>query len=315
MPRYWIIAPNRAEPASDFENVWQFDLANNLISIGWAELGDVSKMSKQELAETVASTYPEASPPTKGLVTNMVWAFYHEIGSGDLVIARRGRKSLAAVGKVVQAAVYSPGKNPYTTHPNFLGVSWQGSPRDQGFPRIVFPMFTLHEVHGDQFDKFVKGEDDGVKNDVEILKSLVDTQKIEDPNAFVLERYLEDFIVSNFDAIFKGNLVIYKDTGGNEGQQYNTEVGSIDILAIEPKTKSFVIIELKKGRPSDQVVGQTLRYMGWVKKNLCNDGQAVKGLVICRDPDPKLSYALEMTNDIRVLYYAVSFKLTEASKQ
>jgi len=51
--------------------------------------------------------------------------------------------------------------------------------------------------------------------------------------------------------------------------------------------------------------------MGWVKKNLCTDGQAVRGLVICRDPDPKLSYALEMTKDIAVQYYSVFFKLRE----
>jgi hypothetical protein len=52
--------------------------------------------------------------------------------------------------------------------------------------------------------------------------------------------------------------------------------------------------------------------MGWVKKNLCTHGQSVKGLVICRDYDPKLTYALEMTNNIDVRYYSVSFKLTEA---
>ena len=51
--------------------------------------------------------------------------------------------------------------------------------------------------------------------------------------------------------------------------------------------------------------------MGWVKKNLCKDGQAVKGLVICREPDPKLYYALEMTTNIDVRYYSVSFKLRE----
>jgi hypothetical protein len=35
----------------------------------------------------------------------------------------------------------------------------------------------------------------------------------------------------------------------------------------------------------------------------------VKGLVICHDPDPKLSYALEMTDNIDVRYYNVSFDL------
>ena len=90
-----------------------------------------------------------------------------------------------------------------------------------------------------------------------------------------------------------------------------SDVGSIDILAVEPTSKSFVVIELKKGRPSDAVIGQILRYMGWVKQNLCTGGQGVRGLIICRDPDPKLSYALEMTNNINVRYYSVSFKLKE----
>jgi Endonuclease NucS C-terminal domain len=307
MRRHWIIAPVQSEPRSLFDKVWQFDLANSLISIGWAELGDVSKMSRQELAEAVASTYPEKPPGAKGLVTNMIWAFYHEIASEDVVIARRGLKILAAVGKVTQPAVYSPGKNPYIGHPNFLGVSWQESPHDRVFPKIVFPMYTLHEARVDEFDTLVS---DVVDRDV--ANDAIESQTIEDPNAFVLEKYLEDFIVSNFHTIFKDEMTIYDGSEGNGGQQYKTDVGQIDILAVERKSNSFVIIELKKGRPSDQVIGQILRYMGWVKRNLCHDGQAVKGLVICRDPDPKLSYALEMTNDIRVLYYTVSFKLAEA---
>jgi restriction system protein len=109
--------------------------------------------------------------------------------------------------------------------------------------------------------------------------------------------------------IFKGKLRIYEDPDGSDGQQYATDVGIIDILAVEPEVPSFVVIELKKGRPSDQVVGQILRYRGWVKSKLCKDGQAVKGLVICRDPDPKLSYALDMTSNIDIRYYNVSFKL------
>jgi restriction system protein len=137
-------------------------------------------------------------------------------------------------------------------------------------------------------------------------------ETVENQNEFVLEKYLEEFIVSNFKAIFKGKLKIYEDAEGIDGQQYSTEIGPIDILAMEQASNSFIVIELKKGRPSDQVVGQILRYMGWVKQNLCTDGQAVKGLVICRDPDPKLSYALTMVNNIDVQYYSVSFTLRNA---
>jgi restriction system protein len=123
---------------------------------------------------------------------------------------------------------------------------------------------------------------------------------------------LEDFIVSNFETIFKGELRIYEDAEGNDGQQYATDIGPIDILAVEPKSKAFVVIELKKGRSSDQMVGQILRYMGWVNEALCTEGQGVNGLIICCDPDPKLSYALAMTNNTGVRYYTVSFKLREA---
>lgn len=310
MPRYWVIAPVASKNPDLFDKVWQFDVANNLISIGWSQLGDISKMGREALSDGVAAAYPEKPPPTKGLIVNMLWAFFHEIGKGDFVIARRGRKTLVAVGKVVQTSVYAPGRNPFLaspdySHHNFLEVEWQEQPRNKVFPNLVFPMQTLTEISEDQYRNVLEGS--GTK-----LVAPEPTEAIEDPNAFVLEKYLEDFIVSNFDTIFKGTLQIYEDAEGADGQQYPTDIGSIDILAVEPKSSSFVVIELKKGRPSDQVVGQILRYMGWIKKNLCKDGQAVRGLVICRDPDPKLSYALEMTNNIDVRYYSVSFKLKEA---
>jgi restriction system protein len=304
MPRYWIIAPSESEPRELFDKVWNFDLENDLISIGWKELGDVSKMSREQLSEAVASRYPKRPPQTKALVANMIWAFYHDISPGDFIVARRGRKSLASVGQVSKTAFYAPGKNPFCGHPNFLGVAWQSQPREKNFSTIVFPMHTLMETSEQQFRKLLEG------SIVQPLP-LEGQEDIEDPSAFVLEKYLEDFIVSNFETIFKRELIIYKDGEGNDGQQYATDIGPIDILAVERKSNSFVVIELKKGRPSDHVMGQILRYMGWVKINLCSNKQGVKGLIICRDPDPKLSYAMQMTQGIDVRYYSVSFKLTE----
>jgi restriction system protein len=304
MARFWVIAPVESKKPELFDKVWQFDLASSVISIGWGQLGDVSNLGREQLADAVAAAYPDKPASTKSLYANMLWAFYNEIAPGDVVIARRGRKALAAVGKVVQPAVYNPGKNPSISHPHFLPVDWQGQPRDKIFPNLVFPMHTLTEISEVQYRNLVEatgratvGPEPG--------------EAIEDPNEFVLEKYLEDFIVSNFDTIFKGRLKIYEGAEGEDGQQYGTEIGSIDILAVESSSNSLVVIELKKGRPSDQVVGQILRYMGWVKKNLCADGQNVKGLVICRDPDPKLFYALEMTSNIDIRYYSVSFKLKE----
>ena len=304
MARYWIMAPVESKPTDLFEKVWQFDLAQNVISIGWKQLGDVTGMSRDELAEVVATTYPDKPSQTKGLYTNMLWAFYHEMLPGDYVIARRGRKTLAGVGRITGPAVYLLGKNQHVHHPGFIDVAWQADPRGKSFPTIVFPMHTLAEFSEEQFRSVVEGSG--------APPASPETEpEVEDPSEFALEKYLEDFIVSNFDTIFKGRLRIFEDAEGNDGQQYATDIGSIDILAVEAKTKAFVVVELKKGRPSDRVVGQILRYMGWVKRNLCANGQEVKGLVICREHDPKLTYALEMTNNIDVRYYSVSFKLKE----
>jgi restriction system protein len=305
MPRYWVIAPVESKPAALFDKVWKFDLANNLISIGWSKLGDVSKMTREDLFKAIANTYRDKPATTIGLYANMILSFYHDILPNDIVIARRGRKTLAAVGKVIQAAIYSPGKNADNTHPNYLSVEWQDQPRNKNYSDIVFKMQTLAEISEVEYHNILEGS-----GPQPITPE--SNESVEDPNEFVLEKYLEDFIVSNFDTIFKGKYKIYEDSEENEGQQYDTnDIGKIDILAIESRTNSFIVIELKKGRPSDQVIGQILRYMGWVKKNLCKNDQKVKGLVICRDPDPKLSYAIEMTNNIDVRYYNVSFKLKE----
>jgi restriction system protein len=308
MPRYWIIAPHESDPPQLFDKVWQYDLANNLISIGWVQLGDASSLSLTEIAEKVASTYPKRR---KGLVAKMIWSFYHKISVGDFIIARCGQKELVAIGNVTKAAIYSPGKNPFIEHPNFLAVSWQQEPRNKVFQDVRFPRFTLAEVSEDKFH--------GLQKDAIVDSDASEPQdEIEDRIAFNLEKYLQDFMVGNFDSIFKGKIKIYQDPDGerSDGPQYVTDdAGTIDILAIEPQTNAFVVVELKRGRASDKVVGQIQRYMGWVKQNLCDDGQIVKGLIICHNHDPKLSYALEMTQNISVQYYTYDFQLSDTPHQ
>lgn len=74
------------------------------------------------------------------------------------------------------------------------------------------------------------------------------------------------------------------------GRQYDTTVGPIDLLAQDAKTKTYTVIELKKGRASDKVFGQLSRYMGWVRTNLAQ-GKPVKGMIVGREIDEKLRAA------------------------
>lgn len=215
------------------------------------------------------------------------------------------------MGTVTGPAYYDREKNIEATGPdrkysNHLNVRWHDSPRDKEFDCIVFGMQTIYEIPESKYQELV-GEP--VEDTVAIVE-----QSVENRTEFVLEKYLEEFIVSNFAKIFGDKLVIYRDPEEDTiAQQYATDVGVIDILAQEPGTNDFVVIELKRGRESDRVVGQTLRYMGWVRENLCRDGQVVKGIIICRESDPKLSYALRMTDNVAVNYYRVDFELSDAS--
>src|SRR4051794_2346670 len=101
MRDYWAIAPYHADEPDDWEQVWRFDLEHGMISIGWARLGDVSALSEDELLEHVAETY-ECSLADATPASRMVYKFYHSVKVGDVIVARRGRKCVPAVGLVSQ---------------------------------------------------------------------------------------------------------------------------------------------------------------------------------------------------------------------
>lgn len=302
--RYWVIAPFDSTIHDIWEKVWQFDLTHNVISVGWRELGDISALNEEELRVAFEKIYGNTR------TFNMFRDFYHSIKEGDIVIARKGRKKIAGIGTVTKSAYYDKEKNMKITgekyyYPNHIDINWQDNPRDKVFDRIIFGMQTLYETSPSNYQVLI-GEQLADNGEPE--------EDIENQAEFVLEKYLEDFMVSNFNAIFRNELILYRDPEENViGQQYATDVGTIDILARESKTGNFTVIELKKGRESDKVVGQTLRYMGWVQENLCKNGEIVKGMIICKDIDTKMAYALKMTNNVQVKLYKVDFALRDTT--
>jgi restriction system protein len=60
------------------------------------------------------------------------------------------------------------------------------------------------------------------------------------------------------------------------------------------------------------VVGQILRYMGYVQEVLAEEGQSVKGAIIALEDDQRIRRALRMTPSIEFYRYQVSFKLVKS---
>jgi len=147
---------------------------------------------------------------------------------------------------------------------------------------------------------YKKSIDLEVKNETSVLSS----------GLFYMEKQLEDFIIANWDKTEFGSKydLIYEE-GELLSQQFRTDIGPIDILAKDKKSKNYVVIELKRNQTSDDTVGQLARYMGWIKKH--KKDHNVKGIIVAGQFDKKLSYATTMVPNIEVFLYEVSFSLKE----
>jgi restriction system protein len=125
-----------------------------------------------------------------------------------------------------------------------------------------------------------------------------------------MEAHLEHFLVANWgQTVFGQDFTIFEEDGDQVGKQYETDAGRIDILAISKDKKRLLVIELKRGRTSDVVVGQLLRYMGYAKEELAEPGQTVEGVIIGLEEDQKLRWAIAPVPSIRFYRYQISFKL------
>ena len=123
---------------------------------------------------------------------------------------------------------------------------------------------------------------------------------------FAYEVDLRNYLVKNLSLIESG-LRLYEE---NEIRGIEFPVGNrrIDILARDTKG-GLVVIELKVSRGYDKVVGQLLRYVAWIRKNLAEDSQKVRGVIVARQMTEDLLLACSSLPDIELFEYELSLSL------
>ena len=94
---------------------------------------------------------------------------------------------------------------------------------------------------------------------------------------FAYERDLRDYLTKNLHLIEQG-LKLYHDEGIS-GIEFPVGGRFVDILAVDAQG-GYVVIELKVFKGYDRVVGQLLRYIGWIRKNQAEPGLKVRGVII-----------------------------------
>ncbi|MGQ9725939.1 MAG: endonuclease NucS domain-containing protein [Candidatus Bathycorpusculaceae bacterium] len=156
------------------------------------------------------------------------------------------------------------------------------------------------EKHG----KWSKGYPIGKEPSEELVE---ETRIEEEEVSFGLERDLEEYISRNLKQLEEG-LTLYS-AEGSSGRQYSTDVGRIDLLAVD-KEGNFVVVELKAGLATDRVVGQVLGYMRYVRKNLAKE-KDVRGIIVADDFDERLKYAVAEIPKLKLKKYLVKFEFRD----
>jgi hypothetical protein len=133
----------------------------------------------------------------------------------------------------------------------------------------------------------------------------------EQTGAFAQESHLRDFLARNLE-LLELNLSLFADDSGRTGVEYGTSIGRIDLLA-QDKDENFVVIELKVSRGSDAVIGQILRYMNWVRRNLAGN-KSVRGIVLAQNFDDRLQYAVMSDESITLRQYRLTVEIVPVDK-
>jgi restriction system protein len=252
------------------------------------------------------STHPDKSKIAAGLACGAIHTLAKGIQSGDIVLSPIGNGNYL-VGEVVGG---------YSHHPNEVlphrrQVKWYPEQIEriemgQALRNSTGSLGTLSNItkYSAELDALISPSSSGV------ISTLDPT--IEDPTVFALEKHLEDFLVHNWAQTSLGERYeIYQEDGEIVGQQYPSDTGPIDILAISKDQTELLVVELKRGRASDAVVGQIQRYMGYVLEELSEPNQTVRGIIIALEDDLRIRRALKVAQNIEFYRYQLSFKLVK----
>ena len=247
---------------------------------------------------------PGKSKVAAGLACGMLWTICKGIRKGDIVLCPDGQGNYY-VGEVDSDYFYKP--NEILFHRR--SVKW--------YPVMIERNSMSQELKGSSGSIGTTSDITSYADEIETLigghkpPMIISTDStIENPSVFALEKHLEDFLVQNWKQTELGkDYEIFEEDGEIVGQQYPSDTGPIDILAISKDKKTLLVVELKKGRVSDNVVGQIQRYMGFVKEDLAEKDQIVKGVIIGLDDDVRIRRALSVTNNIEFYRYKVNFQL------
>lgn len=258
----------------------------------------------KEFIPIYLANHPEKKKVTAGLACATIWVISKYLKVGDIVLCPNG-SSQYKIAEITGDYFYQDGQVlPHRRPVKWYPVVIDRSSMTEALRNSTGAIGTYCDItrYAEEVENLIGGE-----RPVTLVSSDV---TVEDPVVFALEKHLEEFLVKNWKQTELGKQYdIFEDNGELIGQQYQSDTGPIDILAQSKDKKTLLVVELKRGRASDNVVGQIQRYMGYIKEEIAEVNQNVKGVIIALEDDLKIRRALSVTSNIEFYRYEVSFKL------
>ena len=132
------------------------------------------------------------------------------------------------------------------------------------------------------------------------------TKSPESESNFTYEHDLRDFLARNLH-LNQFGLSLYEQEGVT-GVEFPAGGRFIDILAVDAKG-GLVVIELKVSKGYDRVVGQLLRYVGWIERHHAEPDQLVRGIIVAKSISEDLKLACSRLRDVQLVEYALAVTL------
>lgn len=272
-----------------------------------ADLSDDWRQFNAKYIPIFLAGHPDKTKIGAGLCCGFLWTVSKGIQKGDIVLSPDGAGRYR-VGEVCGDYTYVSGDVlPHRRSVHWLNTIIDRSDMTDSLRNSCGSIGTVSTIsrYRDEIERLIGSC---------APPSLISTDEtVENPTAFALEKHLEDFLVQNWEQTELGREYdIFEEDGERVGQQYSTDTGQMDILAISKDKSKLLVVELKKGRASDAVVGQVLRYMGYVQGELAEANQSVMGVIIALEDDQRIRRALTVVPNVHFYRYQISFKLVRS---
>ncbi|WP_438727935.1 endonuclease NucS domain-containing protein [Parasphingorhabdus sp. DH2-15] len=303
---YRVMAGAKSVYVEDFIN-------GGYIAGGWgfdfdlsADLAQGFPDFSKKLKPIYLENHPDKSKVASGLACGMLWTICAGLKKGDVILTPDGQGQYH-VGEISGGYFFVEGEElAHRRKVEWYDQTIDRSETSDALQNSAGSIGTVSNMakHVEEIERLMGRR---------AAPSIIATDElIEDPSVFALEMHLEDFLVANWDQTELGRKYdIYEEEGEQIGKQFLCDTGRMDILAISKDRKELLVVELKKGRASDSVVGQVQRYMGYALDELAEPHQTVRGVIIALEDDVRLSRALRVTQNIDFYRYQVSFKLVQ----